>query len=208
MVHAFRYNGMNGAYEKQKELIEKFNNAILNGADPKVEMQNFVVDVYQAGLHFAESYNYTEDYKRTAQTHAVAQIYTDIMMKNFSPAAYDKERFGEFLDGYILNNQQLYKDILLQRYINEYTSQGISVSEFEIESTNKLNTIPEDTKNTYAQAKEERQKIEIPLQDIEGTFLENAHETQRLHNLKMNNEYYENLLNELQEKDINKNNVL
>ena len=176
MESTFEFFGFENLFREHKERIEKFNEAITGGKDPKEAMHEMVIDVYSKGLGFVYSHGYRdqESTKINHQTLAMAQIYTDIIMKNFSPAAYDKERFGEFANGYIMNNPNVYADYKIQDYCKDIDSDERLPSEEEhIEELRNMFTITDEVKNTYEQTKSERQKLEINIEEIEGKFNEN-----------------------------------
>jgi hypothetical protein len=126
-------------------------------------------------------------------------------MENLSPAAYDKERFGEFANRYMINNPNVYADFKIQEYIDERNKVQAEVRDEEVERLKNKYTITDEAKNIYEQTKSERQQIEINMDEIEFKFIENFKERERLENIKSNREYYDNLIKESRENDGNNN---
>ena len=70
-------------------------------------LENMVVKVYNVALLnvglLGYKDNISEEYNK--ETYAVAQIFTDIMMKNFAPDS------SEYVSGYVLNHHDVFKRV-------------------------------------------------------------------------------------------------
>ena len=91
-----------------QRLNEKFDQAVYEGADSKKEMVNIVKNVAKEAFRCASSLGYTAPQEQLL----VGQIITDVVLKKVSPAAFDKENYAEFANGYILNNPDVFDDEL------------------------------------------------------------------------------------------------
>ena len=60
MESTFEFFGFENLFRAHKERIEKFNEAITGGKDPKEAMHEMVIDVYSKGLDFVYSHGYRD----------------------------------------------------------------------------------------------------------------------------------------------------
>ena len=108
---------LNEILEDQKDILDDYHAESYPGNE-KNAFEKMVVKVYNVALLNAGLLGYkdpiSEEYNE--KTYAVAQIFTDIMMKNFAPDS------SEYVSGYVLNHHDVFKrvnnDLSRKRILN------------------------------------------------------------------------------------------
>lgn len=155
----------------QKDILDEYHAESYPGNE-KNAFEKMVVKVYNVALLNAGLLGYkdpiSEEYNE--KTYAVAQIFTDIMMKNFAPVSV------EYVNGYVLNNHDVYK-----RVNNDFSRKrrydGFLDREF---------AFPEGSKDLYNELTGKRQNIEINFNEVDNgdLLIEQNEEIEDLQNSK------------------------
>lgn len=143
-------------FEDQKDILNDFD--VQYCAENKKEaLQKMVVKVYNVALLNVGLLGYKDPIscEYNQETYAVAQIFTDIMMKNFAPDA------SEYVSGYVLNHHDVFK-----RVNNDLSRKsrydGFKDREF---------AFPEGSKDLYNNLTGKRQNIDIDSKEVDNNDL-------------------------------------
>lgn len=118
---------------------EDFDVAVSNGRSPEAQMVENVRAVFQKAYANVATLGYMDV---SAQLVA-AQVITDVVLKNMSPAAFDEKKYAEFTNGYVLKHATEFSDItdmdgsepayvVAKEKYNEMQREKIEVSEVNV----------------------------------------------------------------------------
>ena len=121
---------------------EKFDQAIYDGDDPKKAMEDMVKAVFTKALSNANTLGYQEPTEQAV----AAQVIVDIVLNKFSPAAFDKENYGEYANAYALNNPKMFE------------------KEFKHHLIEPITDVPK-AKQKYSEMQNSRENIQVDVND-------------------------------------------
>lgn len=158
-------------FQDQKEILNEYDLEKLIGSR-KQALDNMVVKVYNVALLnvglLGYKDNISEEYNK--ETYAVAQIFTDIMMKNFAPDS------SEYVSGYVLNHHDVFK-----RVNNNLSKNG----KFDGSKDREFG-FPEGSKDLYNELTGKRQNLNIDLNEVDNgdLLIEQNEQIEELQNSK------------------------
>ena len=103
-----RYTMAPVLFERMDIFNDKFDEGIKNGNDPKVEMERIITSIFKVATHVTE--RYAEDLSNELKLETTKAI-TKEMVNTLTAAAIYPNELGGFVDEYIEQNAQQYKEI-------------------------------------------------------------------------------------------------
>ena len=142
-------------FQEQIQILNEYDNENMVGSK-EAALENMVVKVYNVALLNVGLLGYkdkiSEEYND--KTYAVAQIFTDIMIKNFVPNS------SEYVNGYVLSHHDVFK-----RVNNDFLRKG------KYCGSDREFPFPEGTKNLYDEMTGKRQNIDMNIEEVENNDL-------------------------------------
>ena len=96
----------NDLIESMNTLNKNFDDALKNGETAESQMPKVVAGIFTKAFDLVTTLGYTE----SKPQFVAAQAITDYMIRKYSAVALEPERLGEFANGHVLNNIDLYKE--------------------------------------------------------------------------------------------------
>ena len=92
--------------QQAQKANETFDELVSSGRNKQEQMVDYVRSVFEKSFSLTQTLGYNE----VKDQLVVAQIMTDVVLKNISPVALDPE-LSEFANGYALNNSRKFESV-------------------------------------------------------------------------------------------------